>query len=439
MSLALIPTCAWSQTQLVTLSGTITDPSGAVVPGVSVTIVRQGTGLKRSTLTNTVGEYRFAGLPTGDYLLRVEKTGFQSQIRQGVELNSVSKAMINSQLAIGEISQQMTVNANAAVIDNSTSTINGLLPEHSLTELPLNNRDLCKYPPAEPVALRLLAPQRGLFATVRSKSKNKSKSLALLSSLPQHRQFEKEHTPGILKVLLPPRQSRGISIFVSKRYSHNLFWQASYTLAHSVDDASVDFPVESVNDPPESQNIFDRKGSRGRSDFDIRHNFVANAAYELPGSGRFLGGWQISAVVDVHSGPPFAPVLPFDKADLQGLLIPERPDLIGNPDAGVCPNRIKVGAPSCWFNPSAFAVPPAGQFGNAGRNMLRGPAFAQFDVTLHKDFAIVQEKKITVGAEAYNLFNHPNFGVPSNTQSALSLGGNGMPSSRMQRVIMPIT
>ena len=59
------------------------------------------------------------------------------------------------------------------------------------------------------MALRLLAPQRGLFATVRSKSKNKSKNLVLLSLLPQHRQFEGEHTPGILKVLLPPRQSRG--------------------------------------------------------------------------------------------------------------------------------------------------------------------------------------------------------------------------------------
>jgi len=70
-----------------------------------------------------------------------------------------------------------------------------------------------KYPLAEPVALRLLAPQRGLFATVRSKSRNKSKSLVLPSSLPQHGQFEGEHTPGILKVLPPPRQSRGISLF----------------------------------------------------------------------------------------------------------------------------------------------------------------------------------------------------------------------------------
>jgi len=57
--------------------------------------------------------------------------------------------------------------------------------------------------------------------------------------------------------------------------------------------------------------------------------------------------------------------------------------------------------------------------------MLRGPAFAQLDVVLDKDFAIVQDKKLTVGMEAYNLLNHPNFGAPSNTQSALSFAGNG--------------
>ncbi|MGA9462711.1 MAG: hypothetical protein WBV28_07975, partial [Terracidiphilus sp.] len=215
-------------------------------------------------------------------------------------------------------------------------------------------------------------------------------------------------------------------VSVSKRYSHDIFWQASYTLAHSIDDASVDFSVESVNDPAESQNIFDRKGSRGRSDFDIRQNFVANAAYDLPGPGLLLGGWHVSAVVDINSGSPFTPMLSFDNADLQGLLINERPNLVGDPYAGACPNGVKVGAPSCWFNPRAFVVPSAGQFGNAGRNMLRGPAFAQFDLALHKDFAVSQgRKRLTVGVETYNVLNHPNFGVPSNTQSAFSLGGNG--------------
>jgi hypothetical protein len=192
-----------------------------------------------------------------------------------------------------------------------------------------------------------------------------------------------------------------------------------------VDDASVDFSVEAVNDSSGSQNFFDRKGSRGPSDFDIRHNFVSNVVYALPGRGRLLGGWQISAVASVHTGTSFTPVLSFDNADLQSLTNPERPNLVGNPYAGVCPNGARVGTVSCWFNPDAFAVPPAGQFGNAGRNILRGPAFAQFDPALHKDFRIAEHREIAVGIEVYNLFNHPNLGVPSNTQSPLSFGGNG--------------
>jgi hypothetical protein len=230
-----------------------------------------------------------------------------------------------------------------------------------------------------------------------------------------------------LQTILTDAQSfyNSFQVSVSKHSAHNLFWQASYTLAHSVDDASVDYAVESVNDPPGSQNIFDRKGDRGPSDFDIRHNFVANVAYDLPGRGRLLGGWQVSAVASVHSGVPFTPVLDFDNADIQSLIIPERPDLVGNPYAGSCRNGARVGTSSCWFNPGAFAVPPAGQFGNAGRNILRGPGFTQFDPSLHKDFAIEDRRKITLGLEAYNLFNHPNFGVPSNTQSAFLLGGAG--------------
>jgi hypothetical protein len=147
---ALFSVCAWPQTQLATVFGTITDPSGAVIPGVAVTIFSQGTGLKRSALTDTAGEYRFAGLPTGNYSLRIEKTGFQSQVREGVEITSAAEVMINSQLAIGDLSQQTTVSATVAGIDNTTSTISGLLPEQSLTELPLDNRNLFSAVTLEP-------------------------------------------------------------------------------------------------------------------------------------------------------------------------------------------------------------------------------------------------------------------------------------------------
>jgi len=235
--------------------------------------------------------------------------------------------------------------------------------------------------------------------------------------------------PSPLLGVLTDAQSfyNSFQLSVSKQYGRNFSWQAFYTFSHSIDDASASLNVETVNDPPTSQDIFDRKGDRGRSGFDIRHNFVANAVYELPfGRRGHFGGWQISGVASVHSNMPFSPVLAFDNADLQSLVIPERPDLVGNPYKGsACPNGTRVGTPSCWFNPNAFAVPAPGQFGNAGRNILRGPGFAQIDLALRKDFAWKEATKITFGAETYNLFNHPNFAVPSNTQSPLTLGGSG--------------
>src|SRR5580658_10624876 len=141
---------AWAQTQLATVSGTITDPSGAVVPDVVVTIFSKGTGLKRSTPTDTAGEYRFAGLPTGTYSLRIAKPGFQSQVRAGIELSSANEVTINSQLAIGDLSQETTVNASAAAMDSATSTVEGAVPEQSLAELPLDNRDLFSAVTLEP-------------------------------------------------------------------------------------------------------------------------------------------------------------------------------------------------------------------------------------------------------------------------------------------------
>lgn len=234
--------------------------------------------------------------------------------------------------------------------------------------------------------------------------------------------------PSPLLEVLTDSQSfyNSFQLSVSKHNSHNLSWQASYTFSHSVDDASSNVSIEAVNEPATTQDPFNRKGDRGRSGFDIRHNFVANVVYELPfGRGSQFGGWQISAIANVHSNVPFTPVLAFDNADLQSLLTSERPDLVGNPYKGMCPNGVRVGTPSCWFNPSAFALPAPGQFGTAGRNILRGPGFAQFDLALEKGFKLTEGTKITLGIEAYNLLNGPNFAVPSNTQSPLTLGGNG--------------
>src|SRR5215472_4001146 len=142
LTLALFSTCAWPQTQLATVFGIVTDTSGAVIPGAEVTIVNQGTGLKRGVLTDVVGQYRLAGLPTGTYAIRIEKQGFQTQLRDGIALVSASELMINLSLSLGEREEQITVSAGLAGIDNTTSTISGIVAEQTLTELPINGRDL---------------------------------------------------------------------------------------------------------------------------------------------------------------------------------------------------------------------------------------------------------------------------------------------------------
>jgi hypothetical protein len=233
--------------------------------------------------------------------------------------------------------------------------------------------------------------------------------------------------PSPLQMVLTDAQSfyNSFQLSLSRQHTDNLSWQVFYTLSHSIDDASNTFLIDAVNEP-ESQDIFNRKGSRGRSGFDIRHNFVGNVVYELPfGRRRWFGGWQLSGIASVHSNVPFTPVLSFDNADLQSLVTAERPNLIGNPYSGVCPNGARVGTAGCWFNPSAFALPPPGQFGTAGRDILRGPGFAQFDLALQKSFQVREGMKIMLRGEAFNILNHPNFAVPSNTQNPIALGGNG--------------
>src|SRR5262244_1326247 len=148
--LALFSTSAWPQTQLASVFGTITDATGAAISGAQVTLLNQSTGLKRDASTDLNGQYRVTGLPTGSYSARVEKEGFQTQVREELALTSTSEFILNLSLIVGDLKQEVAVSADVPTIDNATSTISGLLSEHSLTELPLNGRDLIKAAILEP-------------------------------------------------------------------------------------------------------------------------------------------------------------------------------------------------------------------------------------------------------------------------------------------------
>src|SRR5690242_8318771 len=147
--LAYFSASAWPQTQLATVFGTITDPTGAVIAETRVTVSNASTGLKRVALTDINGQYHVAGLPPGMYTVRTEKENFQTQVLEGIALSSGAAIAVNLSLRVGTVPQEVIVNADVA-IDITTSTVSGAVAERSLTDLPLNGRDLFKAAILEP-------------------------------------------------------------------------------------------------------------------------------------------------------------------------------------------------------------------------------------------------------------------------------------------------
>lgn len=147
--LVLYAGSAWPQTQLASVFGNITDPTGAVIAEVQVTVSSASTGLKRAAVTDIMGRYRLAGLPPGVYAVRAQKEHFQTQVVERIALSSGAAIPVNLSLRIGTVPQDVTVRADAA-IDITTSTVSSAITERSLIDLPLNGRDLFKTAILEP-------------------------------------------------------------------------------------------------------------------------------------------------------------------------------------------------------------------------------------------------------------------------------------------------
>lgn len=227
-----------------------------------------------------------------------------------------------------------------------------------------------------------------------------------------------------------------LEVSLKKRFSHDLSFLASYTLSKTIDNASTlnitgsaSQSVAGENDL--AQNPFDLGAERGRSMFDSRHRFVLSYQWEMPflrnsqtWYGRILGNWQANGITTIMSGTPFT-IYDSQDVSLQGQA-PEisgfssnRPDLVGNPNSG-------PRTPQQWFNTSAFQrldpTTQAGQFGNAGRNIVTGPPLQQWDFSLFKNIPIRESMRLQFRAEFFDVFNHANFRLPDNDISSPTFG-----------------
>jgi Carboxypeptidase regulatory-like domain/TonB dependent receptor len=214
---------------------------------------------------------------------------------------------------------------------------------------------------------------------------------------------------------------------ISRRYADGLGFNVSYWLSKSLDHLSAmnlsgaaAKPLAGENDL--AQDPFDLDAERGPSLFDARHRFVASASWEppavppsVPAAVRaVLDGWQFNVIATHNSGTPFTVsdsanvALQANSPPISGFAA-SRPNVVGDPNAG--PRTVDE-----WMSRSSFQrlnpQTQAGQFGNAGRNIVRGPSYTNVDVSLVRNIALRNGKRLQFRAEAFNIANHPNFGLP---------------------------
>ena len=227
------------------------------------------------------------------------------------------------------------------------------------------------------------------------------------------------------------------NIKLEKR-SSSIALVAVYTWAKSLDDKSAAAGVGGTNAFAGHMDEHNASLDHGRSDFDVNHRFVTSFVYQLPfGRGkRFgsnlhkaadvaLGGWQVTGITTFQKGFPFS-VLADDKLGLLTTFT-QRANLV----PGCNPNGGFHKSVNEWFNTSCFVQPLAGQFGNSGRNIIRGPGINNWDLGLGKDFKFTERVAFQFRAEAFNVFNHAQYGydpfTATNIGAPVSNNPNNLP------------
>src|SRR5438093_3125678 len=155
---------AWAQSTA-TLQGTITDTQSAVMPGVSVTIRNQATGIERATVTDAAGQYVAASLQPGHYAIVAHIEGFQDQTRE-VDLSPAQTVELNLRLGVAALAENVTVSGSSPLIDTATVSVGQAMTERTVQEIPLNGRHFVDLGPLMPGGST--APQNaGLSAPLR--------------------------------------------------------------------------------------------------------------------------------------------------------------------------------------------------------------------------------------------------------------------------------
>jgi hypothetical protein len=223
-----------------------------------------------------------------------------------------------------------------------------------------------------------------------------------------------------------------LSLGLRRAFSHGLLVTANYTWSHEIDNGSNG---SGDGDEISPQNPLCLACDRASGAWDARHVINGNLVYELPfGRGKtllndsgiataILGNWEVTSTALARTGFPVNVLMPSSYTAPDGASGTERPDLV--PGVSLTPPGGKNVAE--WVNPAAFAT-PAGEFGTAPRDLLRGPGTWQVDLGFAKHFSLTERASLEFRSEFFNIFNHPQLGPPQATCDVTASNPTGCPT-----------
>ncbi len=139
-ALLIIVLAGVARAQTASLSGTVTDPSGGVIPGVSLTLTELGRKLTRTTISDDGGNYAFTSLWPGKYELKAEQPGFKTFVHSGITLEVDQRTQLNVTLQVGEVGETVTVTGEPPLVRTQDTTLGGVVENRRIMEMPLNGR-----------------------------------------------------------------------------------------------------------------------------------------------------------------------------------------------------------------------------------------------------------------------------------------------------------
>jgi hypothetical protein len=181
---------------------------------------------------------------------------------------------------------------------------------------------------------------------------------------------------------------------------------AAYTWSKSIDDTSAFLPTPADQNFPQDSHNYALE--RALSSYDMPSRATIAFVYRIPSASRWTKNLELSSIITAESGQPFTPTLSYDNSNTGntgGNFGVDRPNVLHNPS-------LANPSPQEWFDVTAFAIPAPYTWGDAGRNILRGPGLATVDLSLRRTFVLGEGLRLLAEAQSFNVLNRANLNQP---------------------------